>query len=394
MLRVGKQEEKLIMKAIIIGAGIGGLCTAIALQQSGIETLIYERAPKLEALGAGLALWSNALQVLDSFGVGTAIAEMGAFNGQGAIRSHRGKSLVQVASNDTHNSESIRSIAVHRAELMNILLEQAGNVIKLGHEFTHYQQNSEGITVHFSNGNSDSVDMLIGADGIHSKVRARMHPESQAKYSGYTVWRGLVPFEHRRMNGVFGETWGNGQRFGMMPINNDRVYWFATENVPAGKRYSVQETKTHVQNLFASWHDPIPALLKATDAAEILHHDIYDIDPIEAWVEGRVALLGDAAHAMTPNMGQGACQAIEDAYALGTVLGKKTLQNALAHYQNIRMPRVHQIMSRSRQIGQVGQIENPAICWLRNQVVKNMPVAIRNRALNSVIDYDIRSTLA
>lgn len=381
------------MKAIIIGAGVGGLCTAIALQQAGIETVLYERASEMKAVGAGLALWSNALYVLDALGVGSAVRDMSLFNGKGAIRTHTGKSLVQIATNDKHDSESISSIVIHRADLMNILREHAGDVIKLGHELTHYEQNSTNITVRFSNGHSDSADILIGADGIHSQVRAQMQPQSQPKYSGYTVWRAVISFEHKLMNGMFGETWGYGQRFGLMPISHNRIYWFATENVPAGKRYSPESTKSHVQNLFANWHDPIPALLEATEAEQILHHDIYDIDALDSWSDGRVVLLGDAAHAMTPNMGQGACQAIEDAYVLGKILGEETEKSALIDYQNIRMARVQQIMSQSRQIGQAGQLENTALCWLRNQVVKNMPSNIRNRALNAVIEYDIRAVL-
>ena len=377
------------MKAIIIGAGIGGLCTAIALQKSGIETVVYERAPELKAVGAGLALWSNALHVLEALGIGDSLRKMSSFNGDGVIRSYQGQILVR------NNSTSKDSpIAVHRADLMNILRQQAGDVIKLGYELVHYQQDSKQVTAYFSNGDSDSADILIGADGIHSNVRAQMHPDSQPKYSGYTVWRSVVDFDHSLMRGKFGETWGHGQRFGIMPISDNRVYWFATDNAPAGKRYSPEATKAHVQNLFAAWHEPIPALLEATQADELLHHDISDIDPLQSWSNGRVVLLGDAAHAMTPNMGQGACQAIEDAYALGVVLSKKNLSQALSEYQTMRIPRVHQIMSQSRQIGQAGQVENPMLCWLRNQVVKNIPSGIRNRALNAVAEYDIRAAFS
>lgn len=379
------------MKAIIVGAGIGGLCTAIALQKNGIETTVYERASELKTIGAGLSLWANALRVLDELGVGLKLRKASAFNGDGLIRSHNGQVLAHATSStQDHNSP----ICVHRADLAEILYHCAGDVVKLAYELSYYEQHAKAVTVHFSNGASDTADLLIAADGINSNVRAQMYPYSYPRYSGYTAWRSVVPFEHHLMQGKFGETWGYGQRFGMMPISNNRVYWFATENAPEGKRYSSEQTKAHLQDLFGDWHEPIPALLEATKAEQILQHDIFDIAPLQNWMDGRVVLLGDAAHAMTPNMGQGACQAIEDAYALARVLARKSLPEALYDYQNMRIPRVHQIMSQSRQIGQVGQVENPMLCWIRNQFVRNIPASIRNRALNAVVDYDICTLLS
>jgi 2-polyprenyl-6-methoxyphenol hydroxylase-like FAD-dependent oxidoreductase len=392
-----------IMKAIIIGAGIGGLATALTLQKQGIEAVIYERAAEVRADGAGLSIWANALRVLDYLGIYEELAARSAILGKGGIYTAKGDILSQ-AENDSSSIATTLALVVHRSDLHEALLSQLKSPLCTGHEFSHYKQMGGAVQVFFKDGSSDTADILIAADGLYSGVRLQMQPKSLPVYSGYGAWRGVVTFDYSKIGDFWGESWGQGQRFGIAPIGKNRIYWFATNNLPAEKRFTGAESKAHLLREFANWFDPIPELIAATSAEAILYHPISDIEPLERWVDGRVALLGDAAHAMTPNMGQGACQAIEDAYALGHALGgvlslraadknNRSVKMALAQYESLRLPRASIIMSRSRQIGKVGQLTNPLLCFLRDTAIKLLPSSTRDEALNAVIHYDILKAL-
>jgi FAD-dependent urate hydroxylase len=393
-LKAKTKDRKRIMKAIIIGAGIGGLATALSLQKQGIESVIYERAAEVRADGAGLSIWANALRVLDYLGVYEELAAIAAMQGKGGLYTSKGAILSQ-AENDSSKIDTTLALVVHRSDLHEALLSKLQKPVCTGREFSHYEQLGETVCVQFKDGSSDTADLLIAADGLYSGIRLQMQPKSLPVYSGYGAWRGVVNFELAKVGDYWGESWGQGQRFGIAPIGKNRIYWFATSNLPAEKRFTGAESKAYLLRQFADWHDPIPELIACASAESILYHPIYDIEPLEKWVDGRVTLLGDAAHAMTPNMGQGACQAIEDAYALGQLLGNcSSITMALAQYEALRMPRAAAIMSRSRQIGKVGQLTNPLLCWLRNTALRLLPSGAQEEALNAVIQYDIVKTMA
>jgi 2-polyprenyl-6-methoxyphenol hydroxylase-like FAD-dependent oxidoreductase len=210
-------------------------------------------------------------------------------------------------------------------------------------------------------------------------------------YAGYTAWRTVVEFNHAQ-DLYIGETWGRGCRFGIIPMSRGRVYWFAAANAAEGERDTEGQTKDFLARLFRGWHEPIEALVAAATEGSILRNDIYDMEPLPRWSQGRVVLLGDAAHPMTPNPGQGACQAIEDAVVLAVCLRKGAdVDEALREYQLRRIPRTREVVLRSRRLGVVAQFENPVLCWMRNWAMRSVPRRMTARQMEAVLGYEILS---
>ena len=379
--------------AIIIGGGIGGLTTAIALRRKGLEAAVYERAPDIREVGAGLTLWANAVKALGKLGLADAVKAAGAPGMGGSIRTSKGDVLSSLTSEELERRYGAANLGIHRADLQRILLDRLGeDVVHLGATCSGFSQDEDGVTVRFEDGRAARGDVLIGADGIHSTVREGLFGKEKPRYSGYTAWRGVVnvPDASQRANAAF-ETWGCGQRFGHVTIGQGRVYWFAVRNTRPGETDAPQGRQAEVRRLFADWHAPIPALIEATDEAAILRNDIYDREPLKRWTEGRVTLLGDAAHAMTPNLGQGACQAIEDAVVLANRLAERDgAAQALLAYEMARIQRANLIVTQSWRIGRVAQWGNPLACAVRNTLFKTLGGALQGPQLNFILGYEVR----
>jgi 2-polyprenyl-6-methoxyphenol hydroxylase-like FAD-dependent oxidoreductase len=375
-------------RAIIIGAGIGGLAAAIALGRTGtdIDAEVYERSPDLLPVGAGISLWKNALCALERLGVRDDVRAASVVGSNAGLRTWRGDLLVGSAATDLARRFGEFVIVVHRAALQRVLLAAARpERVHLGKSCVRIDAGTSGVTAQFSDGSSVSGDVLIGADGLYSVVRAQLHGDTPPRYSGYTAWRGVVTFDQARLQ--IGESWGHGQRFGQIPMADGQVYWFATANVPAGAT-SPDGEKAELRRRFHGWHDPIDALIAATPDAAILRNDIYDRPPLRHWGRGRVTLLGDAAHPMTPNLGQGGCQAIEDAVVLARELDRgMAVDTALRAYEATRMPRTTFIAKASHRVGVVAQIENRALVAARNAFVRAVGGRLQARQLASLIDY-------
>ena len=375
------------LKCVIIGGGIGGLCTAIALRQRGFEIDLYEQAPQLHEVGAGLTLWANAIKALRLLGVAEPVIVGGARQVKGAIVDWRGNRLSKSSPEAIEAQFGAPTVAIHRAKLQRILLAAlpAANV-HLGKRLTQITQDASQVTgqvaAQFADGSTATGDVLIGADGIQSAVRRQLFPEAKLRYAGYTAWRGVVETtEEAALQAAIGftsESWGVGRRFGVVRISPQQVYWFATENAPPQQKFtSPAEMKTHLQALFKGWHVPVEMLIDATPAEAILHNDILDIAPSKQWSAGRVTLLGDAIHPTTPNLGQGACQAIESAVVLARCLQEQPdVAAAFRAYEAERQPRTAWITNTSWQIGKAGQISSPLLCALRNAVVKLTPESV------------------
>jgi 2-polyprenyl-6-methoxyphenol hydroxylase-like FAD-dependent oxidoreductase len=382
-------------KVIVAGAGIGGLSTAIALRRAGFEVVVLERAPELGAVGAGLLLAANAQKALGRLDLAQEVASLGTPASAVEIRSWRGGALTNNPAGELEKKVGSPSVAVHRADLQALLVREAGEeTLHLGAEVEGFRQDEGGVTVYIAGG-EEHADLLVGADGLRSRVRASLLGPAKPRYAGYTAWRAVVkPGEELLPWGAGFESWGCGARFGCAHIGGGRVYWFATANATEGEKDgspgSPGESKTMLLRRFGTWHSPIGDLIGATHEDAILRTDIYDREPLgERWGRGRVTLLGDAAHPMTPDLGQGAAQALEDAVVLARCLQESgPTADALRGYERLRSARAAMVVRRSRRLGRIGQLENPLLCRLRDRVLAMIPPKVQLRQLEEVMGYE------
>jgi 2-polyprenyl-6-methoxyphenol hydroxylase-like FAD-dependent oxidoreductase len=369
------------MRVVVVGGGIAGLSAAIGLRRSGHDVVVLEQAPRIEPVGAGITLFSNAMRALDRLGVGEAVAARGAAATRSAILTWEGRELTRVPSDLVNGT-----IALHRADLQAELTAAAGEV-RLGVEVTAVEQDADGVVARGADGSKEQGDLIVGADGLSSVARHAI-AESPIHYAGYTAWRGVssVSVEHGRLT----ESWGIGERFGLIDIGHGRTYWFATKNAPEREPDEPEGRRAEVLRRFADWHEPIAAIAEATYENAILRNDVYYLEPLPRWSSGRVVLVGDAAHATTPGVGQGAAQAIEDAVVLAERLEVHTdLTSALAEYEAIRRPRAEAVLRMSRRMDKAAQLASPVGWRVRNMVVRWLPERVQRRQLEPLVQYEL-----
>jgi 2-polyprenyl-6-methoxyphenol hydroxylase-like FAD-dependent oxidoreductase len=356
--------------ALIVGGGIGGLAAAIALRQIGLDARVFERAPELGEVGAGLSIWPNGLRALGALGLAAEVRRRSLPDLESALRDRRGRVLVAASGAELEALLGDVSLVIHRAELLALLRRALPDeAIVTGSECLGFAESGRSIVARMADGSGPRGDLLVGADGLHSVVRAGLFGRERPRYAGYTAWRAVVRFDHRELTP--GVSIGQGRQFGQVPMADGKVYWFATANGPPDQVRPDGGWRPHLEALFADWHAPIPALVGNTPEASILHNDIVDRDPIAVWGSGRVTLLGDAAHPMTPNLGQGANQALEDAVALAAALSATPdTAAALRAYEAARLPRANAVVVGSRRAGRVIQLANPLACWLRDALLR------------------------
>jgi 2-polyprenyl-6-methoxyphenol hydroxylase-like FAD-dependent oxidoreductase len=368
---------------LIAGGGIGGLTAAIVLRRAGFQVQVHERVPEIREVGAGLTIQANAILALRRAGLDRAVIEAGRAVQRASIRRWDGALLSGTDFRDVEAQLGAPSVAIHRATLQKILLEALGSgVLRIGSEVAGYEAEPDGVEVRLGDGRRIGGAALIGADGIRSAVRARLLGDGEPLYAGYVSWRGVTPENFDPAPREVSESWGPGRRFGIVPIEKGRVYWFATLNTPPGGRDNPGQSRATLLRLFAGWHPPIQALLEATPEEAILRNDILHRLPVRQWGEGRVTLLGDAAHPMTPNLGQGAGQAIEDAVVLAESLrGASDLPAALRRYEAKRIPRANAFVLGALRLGRVAQWENGLARGLRDRLIAWTPASVAKRQL-------------
>jgi 2-polyprenyl-6-methoxyphenol hydroxylase-like FAD-dependent oxidoreductase len=373
-------------KIVIIGGGIGGLTAAVACARRGLDAEVYEQAPELKEVGAGVGLWANALRALEPIGLAGPAARLGGGLAGSGIKRPDGTWLMYQPQEVMRQRWGAGFAPVHRAELQRLLASQLDPAtIHLGTRCTGFQDTAEAVNVHFADGRQLQADVLIGADGVHSAVRGTLLGTTPLRYRGYTAVRSLTPAGSVPLPDDGIETWGQGARFGLAPASGERIIWYATWNAPAGTADDIG-MQARLLRLFGAWHDPIRAVIEATPEDVVVRNDIYDRWPARTWTRGRVALIGDAIHPMTPDLGQGACQAIVDAVTLAGCLAEAAgLRAGLRAYQQRRRRNAATATLLARGFGTAGQWEGRRTCAVRDALLKAMPLSVQLRQLDLVV---------
>lgn len=368
----------------IAGGGPGGLTLAVALARRGLPVRVYERAPAVRAAGAGLTLQINAVRALATLGLERAVIGAGEVLEHGRIETAEGELIQHLDLGALAREFGQPSVGIRRQALAELLAAALPpGTIQLGSDVVGVVEHAGHVEVELADGRRERCAVLIGADGIHSRVRAHVAGDATPHYAGYTAWRGLVPRGAGEPPGTALERWGRGLRFGVVPVGADTTYWFATANTPAGQRDGA-DALVELRARFAGFGAPVDQLLARTPAAALLRNDITELPPLARWVTARVAVLGDAAHAMTPNLGQGACQAIEDAVVLADRLAGGDVAAALSGYAEARRARAERVVAQARQLGRVGQWQSPPAVWLRRVVFTHLPEVVTTRSLRAL----------
>ncbi|MCK1802272.1 FAD-dependent monooxygenase [Brevibacterium sp. R8603A2] len=401
------------MRIGIVGAGIGGLCAAIGLQRAGAQVTVFEQAPVLRAGGSGLSVFANGLRALDVIGVGDAFRQATSAEVRelrGGQRRPDGAWLARIP------TEAVAELRViDRAVLHDLLLDHlAPGTVRSGYRIVRADPDGSVVVdpgrepeadgapapgqdaeAGPSGTSDESFDLVVAADGLRSTVRRSWPGDPGIRYAGYSAWRGITdrPVD---LYGEAGETWGIRQRFGLAPLSDGRVYWFAVATMAQDVR--IEDEMAAVRATFGHWHAPIPALLEATPADRVHRLPINELaGPLPSYVRGRTVLLGDAAHAMTPNLGQGGGQAMEDAAVLTVALGGLArddapdpvqVGSALARYDALRRPRSQRIARMSRLVGQMGHVRGAAVSRVRDQVLRLTPERALVRQIRQVQGWE------
>jgi 2-polyprenyl-6-methoxyphenol hydroxylase-like FAD-dependent oxidoreductase len=370
----------------IVGGGIGGIATAVALHQAGFNAVVYEKEERLREVGVGMMLWPNATRVLRELGLLERVLACSGPNTHFLVRSSSGKVLMNIALGQF----DVPAVCARRADLLAVLLTALPRErICLGHDLQYLKQSRNKVRLHFSGGLVSEHDAVVGADGIRSRVRSELFGDSDPIYRGYTVWRGAARYDGNALPpNSNSETWGIGKRFGILNTGHKRFTWYATSNVPSNHLDAPCGRKRELQDMFAGWHEPIADLIDASQEDEILKHGARDFAPLRRWGDGLVTLLGDAAHPCTPNLGQGGCMALEDALVLAKCLDREaSLRDALRSYESLRFHRTRGIQHRSLLMGRIGQWQNPLLVTGRRVVTRLLSPKLIERNLRRVYAY-------
>ena len=375
--------------AVVVGGGIGGLTAAVALRQVGWRVTVLERAARFGEIGAGITLLSNGLRCLDAIGLGDAVRGSGLPMLALGMRTAAGRWLSRFDGDgaDLEARMGTTTLSIHRAELHKILRDALPDAALLaGVATTGIIGGADGgpAEVRFRHRDHDAVlhaDLVVGADGVHSWVRAQRWPDAPAPvYSGSTTWRAVTTPSSAAVTEM-SLSWGQGTEFGVMPLVDGRTYWYAAANADEGQRNP--DELEELRRRFGTWHEPIPTVLAHTPAQAVLRHDIYWLPKLDSYYRGSVVLLGDAAHAMTPNLGQGGGQALEDAIVLAAAVNRtRDAATALADYDRQRRPRTQamsQAATRQLRFGQ--QLRGPVAVAVRNAAVALTPDRVALLAL-------------
>lgn len=385
------------MNVVIIGAGMGGLTTGIALKKFGHQVRIFEQTEKILPVGAAISLWSNGVKCLNYLGLTEKIAKLGGqMDDLAYVDGLTGDVMTQFSLLPLIEEVGQRPYPVARADLQNMLMDEFGrDQIYLGKKMVSLEDKTDYVEVHFADGSSTQADLLIGADGTHSMTRAYvLGQQVQRRYAGYVNWNGLVEISEDLAPAQQWTTYvGEGKRASLMPVADGKFYFFLDVPLPAGLDNNRDEYKQLLKQYFADWCQPVQQLIERLDPQKTNRVEIHDIEPFAQFYKGRVVILGDAAHSTTPDIGQGGCQAMEDAIYLARSLQINTLglEDALRRYQNKRNERANELVLRARKRCDVTHMKDETVtqAWyaeLRREQGGHIMQGIINNIVGNPLD--------
>lgn len=383
------------LKVIIVGAGIGGLTAGIALRQAGHTVEIYDRTRELRPAGAGISLWSNGVKVLNQFGLGAEIARIGGQMNRMEYRTLSGDLLNDVDLMPLIETVGQRPYPVARMDLQAMLLEAYGEPVILNTCCAKVQETEDQVTVYFENGHQTTGDLVIGADGVRSVLRTHvLGEEFQPRYAGYVNWNGLV---QASPDLAPPDTWviyvGDHKRASMMPVSDDRFYFFFDVPMPREQASYAGDIREDLSHYFQDWAAPVQNLIRQLDPAATNRLLIHDVGPLERMVRGRVALLGDAAHATCPDLGQGGCQALEDVLILSQCLNHTnlTVEYALERYERERKQRTTEMVLKARKRADMIHGKDPTVTqqWYQ-QLAQESPSDVTSAIAKTILGGPLR----
>ena len=368
-------ERETNVDVLIQGAGIGGLTLAIAMVQKDYAVRIVERASGLSEIGAGIWMAANPMQIFDRLGFAEKITAAGWMVHRITLEDYNGDILQASDLSAIAKLFGFETVALHRAVLQRVLSQQLpSGIVTFGTEVKNFTQSADAVSVLLTDGSRMNAKIVVGADGIHSRIRQLASLGGTTRYSGSSSFRAIARGAHLlspELNHDAYEIWSKGCRLGFSKINADDYYWYMTFDSAPNKSLSPPATQAHAESLFRKFFTRWAPLLENTRPGDILKTDISDLKRLHAWSSDRIGLIGDAAHATTPNLGQGGAMAIEDAYSLTNAVEKVGLTGkAFKLYEKQRREKVDWTVSTSWNIGRLCHIKNPVMRALRNAVLR------------------------
>lgn len=363
------------MKIAVVGAGIGGLTVAALLQEHGHEVKVFEKNQELSEVGAGIGIGGNVIDKLHNHDLAKGIKNAGQIIDTLAIADNSGTALSKIKL-----KRNTVNLTLERQSLLETIQSYVQpSSIYTGYQVLSIENEANKVTVHFEKHEAETFDLCIGADGLHSSVRASVAPNTKVNYQGYTVFRGLVNDVQLKDANTATEYWSKQGRVGIVPLLNNKVYWFIAINAKIHNTEYQTYGKPHLQARFNHFPNEVREVLDKQSETGILLHNIYDLKPLKTFVYNRTVLLGDAAHATTPNLGQGAGQAMEDAIVLANCLETYDFDQALERYDKLRVKHTKKIIKKSRKIGKVAQSTQRLFIKVRNAIAKRIPNSLLAR---------------
>jgi 2-polyprenyl-6-methoxyphenol hydroxylase-like FAD-dependent oxidoreductase len=366
-----------VIRATVIGAGIGGLAAAIALRRAGCEVAVREADQEIREIGAGISVWPNGVRALRALGLDDFVDDPQVPRVSGALRRADGSVLAEFGTEVIAGRYGEALVGLHRRDLHGALLEAFGaDGVKRGSRLIDIEDD----VLQFADGDSDQPDLAVGADGLRSTARGALISDEDPRDSGIVAFRGVSPAPGEV---PAGEWWGEDSAAGLLPLKGGLVYWFVTFRVPEGQPDPSRDELPRRAEEFAA---PVPEIVAATPPEDVLLHRLYDRPPARTWSSQKSTLLGDAAHPMLPFLGQGACSALEDAVALGEcVAARGDIQGALADYEARRVRRTAKLVVGSRRASSLALSQSPLGRRLRNGLLGRIPMGMRLRQLDPII---------